>query len=560
MQATTFIPPPPSATTPSTMSSYRGGALWYVAGAAVAYGAMHSTVVLLVPGADHAHGALAGALSLAGAAYSYGRRQKISQVAKLQSIVEARSAFIGSVAHVLRNGLHSILGVSEMLSSDRDGLSGSQAQNVELLGEQVGLLGRVLYDILDIARLDNNKEVFATEPFHLEDVLRPMRSRAEITSQRCTQITASVVVTPAAAVEATYYGDCTKILQCTNNLFNNAIKYTETGSVKLIVDVLTPVPNTRGSHSSSGSSARYNAVSTNANGEQLFPRTLSFTVVDTGVGISSKQIRTVFDKFDRAGRDDSSHRRRRRLMSRSQSEPESPGPTTPPTLGNTGLGLAIVKRLVFGMGGSLGVTSASGQGSRFWFTIPMQCTVVFSPTSSRMLTLGPMMDRVKESPCTQARKIDIGQRKRRHRPRPIDVPAVVPGTPPTPLPNAVGTPKLALAVIPVVLAVDDEMINLKILQGYMKGIATVITACNGKEAIAQWERHKAVIRTIFMDIKMPVIDGVVATKQLRRRGCNITIVATTANIVAEEQADMLRAGMNKVVTKPYTRQRILECL
>ncbi len=172
--------------------------------------------------------------------------------------------------------------------------------------------------------------------------------------------------------------------------------------------------------------------------------------------------------------------------------------------GGTGLGLAICKRLAETMGGAVGVISAPGAGSTFWTTLPL--TPVSPP----------------ETAATSE----------------------IPGTPPR------------LQWQGRILVVEDNPINQKILAHLLqrRGL-TVDTAPNGRDAIGMVLRTRYAI--VFMDCKMPEMDGYQATAEIRshqgRRTLHRTpIVAMTANAMAGDRERCLRAGMDDYVCKPVT--------
>ncbi len=181
--------------------------------------------------------------------------------------------------------------------------------------------------------------------------------------------------------------------------------------------------------------------------------------------------------------------------------------------GGTGLGLAITKQLAQLMGGEVGVDSQPGQGSHFWMT-------------------------------TRLRKEPAG------------------------IAGEVNTPQLKDAIWQLqyhagkrILLAEDEAINREIFQGILADVGLIVdTVCDGREAI-EHVRHQH-YNAILMDIQMPRMDGIQATRVIRQLplASSTPIIALTANAFAEDRSQCMDAGMNDFITKPADPEKLLSIL
>ncbi|MCE2690445.1 MAG: response regulator [Rubrivivax sp.] len=220
--------------------------------------------------------------------------------------------------------------------------------------------------------------------------------------------------------------------------------------------------------------------------------TLRFAVRDTGIGLTPEQAAELFQSFHQA---DSSTSRR---------------------YGGTGLGLAISRKLAERMGGEVGVCSQLGEGSTFWFTVRLgrtqQPQPALKPVPHTAEGVAPRAAAAHDARATGA---------------------------------ATGT---ALGRI---LAVDDNEVNLQIARELLRNQGfEVDVALDGQQAL-DLVRVQA-YDLVLMDMQMPVMDGLSATRAIRQlpEGLRLPIVAMTANAMEKDRQDCLEAGMNDFITKP----------
>ncbi|WP_425258287.1 PAS domain-containing protein [Rubrivivax sp. RP6-9] len=237
-------------------------------------------------------------------------------------------------------------------------------------------------------------------------------------------------------------------------------------------------------------------------------RRLRFEVSDTGVGIAPEKIASLFTAFEQA---DSSTTRR---------------------FGGTGLGLAITRRLAQLMGGEVGVESTPGVGSRFWFTAE----------------LGDALPRA-DVPRRDAGGPDAGGWP--------DAPAEAQAGR-----SAAGSAEQRLARLHRghrLLLAEDNVVNQEVACQLLQAVGLEVdVAHDGIEAVRMAQAGKHAL--VLMDVQMPGMDGLAATRALRGAGYTAPILAMTANAFSEDRLACLQAGMNDHVAKPVDPERLFESL
>ena len=230
--------------------------------------------------------------------------------------------------------------------------------------------------------------------------------------------------------------------------------------------------------------------------------TLHFEVRDTGIGVPQDKIGMIFNVFQQV---DGSHSRK---------------------FGGTGLGLAISKRLVEMMGGQIGIVSEEGKGSAFWFTVLM--AKQGGATGECVL---PVPGEFQE-----------GQRF---------------------LGEGHAVPEDQWARYRILLA-EDNIVNQQVALGVLAKLGyRVDVVANGKEAVAALEIQPYAL--VLMDIQMPEMDGLEATRCIRSGKSNATnpnvpIIAMTANALQGDRKRCLEAGMDDYISKPFTKQSLIVAL
>jgi TMAO reductase system sensor TorS len=245
--------------------------------------------------------------SLNGALEQVRRAKKAAEMANA-----AKSSFLASMSHEIRTPMNAILGMADILWETE--LSEDQARYVDVFRTAGENLLEILDDILDLSKIEAGHLTLEKTWFQLSDILD---RTCDVIQNKASEKGLGLSCTASPSVPARLNGDPTRLRQVLFNLTGNAIKFTDSGSVALSVDL------------------------TSTDGENAL---LHFSISDTGVGVSSDKLGAIFDAFTQA---DSSTTRQ---------------------FGGTGLGLAISKELVHMMGGRIWAESMPGKGSIFHFT------------------------------------------------------------------------------------------------------------------------------------------------------------------------------------------------
>ncbi|MBU1384598.1 MAG: response regulator [Alphaproteobacteria bacterium] len=469
----------------------------------------------------------------------------------------AEHQFLRLMSHEMRTPLNGVIGMLGLLSRTR--LDGAQRAYAEAARSSAEHLLGLVNDLLDYARLEADRLEFDSAPVDLEGLVRGV---AELLSPRAHE--KGLEIAWSVAPEAVdIMADEGRLRQVLFNLAGNAVKFVETGGVRISVE--------------------------RAGGSAKAPR-LAFIVDDTGPGVPVEARGRIFEEFGHVDATDASR------------------------FGGAGLGLAVVRKLALAMGGAVSVGDRpDGPGARFRFeaafpavkgaperdcqSLAGQTVAVISPDP---FVRAAAVAQVEASGGSVAAKapvvlIDHAARPTGHGlvPRPADGRAIVllkpserdliaryrstgfhgylikplrrasmaervlaasgaqltmqPGPPPPP-PEDDRVALTRFSGIRVLL-VEDNPVGALLASTLLKREGCAVeTAASGHEALDALKRARYDL--VFMDMRMPGMDGPSAARTIRARGDETPIVALTANAFAEDRRACLEAGMDDHLVKP----------
>jgi signal transduction histidine kinase len=367
----------------------------------------------------------------------------------------AKSAFLAAMSHDLRTPLNGVLGFAQLLQRDKN-LTQRQQAGVNAIRQSGEHLLTLINDILDLAKIEAGKFELCPTVF---DLARYLDGLVELMGVRARQKPAlQLGADLSSGLPATLRADEKRLRQVLLNLLDNAVKFTERGAVTLRVAPCGP----------SGPGG--------AGGAQA----LRFEVQDTGSGMDSAQLSRLFQPFEQVGGLEDRNR-------------------------GTGLGLAISRQFVRLMGSEIHVRSAKGEGTRFWFDLPLDAAVG-------------------ETPATEsARGCVVGYAGPRRK----------------------------------IMVVDDVATNRALLLDMLGSLGfELCEAGDGAEALAQLESGTPDL--ILLDILMPHVGGLETLDRLRRTRSQVFVIAISASASIEDKERSLSAGANAFLTKPINLQALMD--
>ncbi len=377
------------------------------------------------------------------------RKYYLSEKKKAETSDKLKSSFLANMSHEIRTPMNSIIGFSQLLNENPD--PATQKKYINLILESGDSLLTLINEILDISQIEAGQGKIFPKTFELDQLLKDLWNSFEAERIKNNMTDVQLILDePGKSRVRTMHADPYRLKQVLSNLLNNALKFTDAGEISFGYSI-------------------------------LHENNIRFYVKDTGIGIAPENMDAIFDRFFKLEEDVN------RLYR------------------GTGLGLAICKQIVEMMGGELYVNSKPGDGSEFYFDIPL-----YTGWEDR------------ETQIYRGKGKTYKWKKKK------------------------------------VLIAEDEELNFKLFTEIFKSTGVeIIRAVNGREALDIFNKRSG-IDLIILDIKMPVLSGLDAIKEIRKTNKEITAIAVTAYALKEDKLNCLSAGFNEYLAKPFRKMEFLE--
>lgn len=444
------------------------------------------------------------------------RKQAEAEILKAKEVAEtankAKSTFLANMSHELRSPLNAILGFAQVMNRSRS-LPTEHQDDVQIINRSGEHLLSLINDVLNMSKIEAGRTVLAPIDFDLLTLIRDIRDMFQL---RAEEKQLRLNVEHPSDIPQYVHADEGKLKQVLINLLNNAIKFTDLGSITLKVGAVEPADS-----DASNKHLETDNEHSDTNNEHSNPVRLQFSVIDTGVGVSPDELQTVFEPF---------------VQSQSGLSSQE----------GTGLGLSISRKFVELMGGELTMHSPVN---------PLENPPANPQSPSQDYKTGGQGTAVSfEIKAQKSNKTQLDA-------SPVE--RQVTGL-------AANQPQYKI------LVVDDKAANRQLLKRLLSPVGFDLQVVdNGQAAIEttiNWQPD-----LIFMDLRMPVFDGIKTTEHIRqitkqddaendsehdlsKQRYAPRIVALSATSLPAEKAAALGAGCDDFVSKPFRTVDIFEAI
>lgn len=364
-----------------------------------------------------------------------------------------KSLFLSNMSHEIRTPMNAILGFAEMLQDPELNID-EKDRFLDVIIKSGDNLLRLINDIIDISKIEAGQLRILYSDCYLNELFADLEGffNKELTRLRKDHLT-FYMQTGKSETDFAVYTDPVRLRQIITNLVGNAIKFTDEGFIEL--------------------------------GYRIRGNKIEFYVRDSGIGIPVDQQRLIFERFGQV----------KEVASRN--------------LTGTGLGLTISKNLVELLGGTMWLDSFPGEGSTFWFSIPLKVG------NHRSETLF-------ETEISPVQQLDLSNKK--------------------------------------ILVVEDVDTNYFYISSLLEKLnGNILRASDGLIAIDICKNDPS-INLVLMDIELPVMDGYTATREIKKIRPDLPVIAQTAFAMMGEREKSLEAGCDDYIAKPIRKEILFEVI
>ncbi|MCP5357984.1 MAG: response regulator [Pseudomonadales bacterium] len=402
------------------------------------------------------------------------------KIEALQKADDVKEEFIANVSHELRTPLTGIIGLSEIiLEKSGASMDDSARENLNMIRISGQRLANLVNDVIDFSAIKNGHLELHKKPVDLKNICILVNKMCRpLIGDKPIQLAESFPSEPVLVM-----GDEDRLQQILFNLVSNAIKFTQRGWVAVSIEIV-----------------------------DIDARVM---VKDTGIGISKEQQSRIFNRFYQV---DSAASREE---------------------GGTGLGLAISQKLVELHGTEIILRSNPGEGSTFYFDLPL-LTEKERIAASKLMAPKKAGKELDKLPVSTDGSTPIVDRRNRDRGGEV-VPEV--------LPMQTGRRRN-------ILVVDDEYLNVRIVKEHLSGLYDIDSALSGHDALMIMQQHKPDL--VILDLMMPIMTGFELCQRIREKFSmdELPIVILTAKNRVEDLVKGLSLGANDYISKPFSKEEL----